>query len=82
MTDTDPGYSFEEFRGYWLITHWPRAWRRGQSLFNALHDVWPELACDLTGLPCDPFNDDGNIKAALDWIEEAFEQARLEGFYR
>lgn len=55
-----------------LMQEHPR-YRWGQALYNALHDLAPELAREINGGECDPFfaskNDDPNIVAFFDWLK-------------
>lgn len=48
-------------------------WRRGQSLFNALSAVRPELAEKLRTSDMDPFYWDDRLSAALLWIDQHWE---------
>ena len=45
-----------------------RAWRKGQTLFNALYEIYPELADEMRGTQFDPFYDDSRFHIALSWI--------------
>lgn len=45
-------------------------WRRGQSLFNALSAVRPELAEKLWAQGPDPFYLDDRLDEALLWIDQ------------
>ena len=47
------------------------ALRKGQSLFNALHDLNPELANSIRCGDIDPFYDDSRISLFLDWLDKA-----------
>lgn len=44
--------------------------RMGQALFNALHDLSPELADLIRGTDVDPFYNDDRILAFFTFIEE------------
>lgn len=48
-------------------------WRRGQALFNALHNMHPDLADQICGTTADPFNDDSRARV------QAFAGAIMEG---
>lgn len=48
-------------------------WRRGQALFNALHDMYPSLAERIRGTAADPFNNDSRE------CVQAFAAAVMEG---
>lgn len=56
-----------------LLKHWDDTmtknnWRKGQALFNALHNLVPEVANSLRGTENDPFHNDAKIPDALAWI--------------
>lgn len=44
-------------------------WRRGQAMFNALHEIDPALANHLRSTPADPFYRDERIGAFLDAVK-------------
>jgi len=46
--------------------------REGQAYFNAIRLRWPELQAEVIGTDRDPFSNDRNLPAFLDWL-----QARL-----
>jgi len=46
-----------------------REWRFGQTVFNALYQVRPDLADQIRGTGIDPFYRDDVAKATLHWIE-------------
>lgn len=39
-------------------------WRRGQALFNALHQMHPQLADQIRGGDADPFHDDSRERVS------------------
>jgi hypothetical protein len=45
--------------------------RRGQTFFNVLSEIEPELASRLTGAPDDPFYNDGKLPGFLLRVAEA-----------
>lgn len=47
-------------------------WRSGQALFNVLRDYDPAVAEVLRVSDSNPFYDNGNIKAAWNFIHEAY----------
>lgn len=46
------------------------AQRVGQSIFNACHELYPEVAEDLRASACDPFYTDSKIDAFLQQVDE------------
>lgn len=42
--------------------------RKGQSFFNALYEMYPDIADEVRGTPVDPFHKDGRIKICLELI--------------
>lgn len=52
-------------------------WRYGQTLFNVLHEGWPELANEIRGTEIDPFyTDDKDIIARFyEWLISKKESA-------
>lgn len=44
-------------------------WRAGQTYFNLLHDVRPDLANQIRATRMDPFHDDSRIPGFLTWLE-------------
>jgi len=42
--------------------------RRGQNLFNVLHDIKPELANSIRGSEIDPFYHDKRIPLFYEWL--------------
>lgn len=67
-----------EFMSHWgqLIDGNP-TWRTGQSMFNALYHIRPDLADRLRGGELDPFyrdhNDGEAISNTLSWLEQHWE---------
>mgnify|MGYP000848159724 FL=1 len=45
-------------------------WRVGQTIFNACHELYPEVANDLRASACDPFYTDSKVEAFLQQVEE------------
>lgn len=45
-------------------------WREGQSAFNALYDLYPEVANEIRGSDCDPFHRDSNLEDFWDKMAE------------
>jgi hypothetical protein len=43
-------------------------WRRGQSLMNVLHGVWPEKYQQITGTDRDCYYDDNKIKTTIELL--------------
>ena len=43
-------------------------WRMGQTYFNVLHEVSPDLANQIRGRSLDPFYNDGAVPAFLTWL--------------
>lgn len=52
------------------------AQRRGQALFNHLHDVRPDLANQLRGTDLDPFYDNSKVVDALEFIQQHWNPTR------
>jgi hypothetical protein len=50
------------------------SWRRGQALFNVLHDYNPALAEQLRVSDANPFYDDANLTSALSFISDSLEE--------
>lgn len=52
-------------------------WRYGQTLFNVLHEGWPELANEIHGTEIDPFytTDDETIAQFYEWLASKMEDA-------
>lgn len=48
-----------------------RGLRKGQTFFNVLHELEPELADRLTGTADDPFYDDGKLPGFLLRVADA-----------
>jgi hypothetical protein len=48
----------------------PRGLRKGQTFFNVLFELEPELARRLTGKADDPFYNDGNLPGFLLLVAE------------
>ena len=46
----------------------PPGWRRGQTAFNGLLQVRPDLAETIRSGPLDPFNDDDTLPAFEEWV--------------
>lgn len=46
------------------------AQRRGQALFNHLHDVRTDLAERIRGTNLDPFYDDSRLDDTLTWLHQ------------
>ena len=47
--------------------------RVGQSYFNTLYDIKPNMANTIRGTNLDPFYQNRIIPAFLDWVEENWE---------
>lgn len=67
----------QEFMNHWgnMLMGIPQ-WRTGQSLFNALYHIRPDLADRLRGGPLDPFYRDNDVEAisnTLTWLEQHWE---------
>lgn len=43
-------------------------WRMGQTFFNVLNEMYPELAEDIRGTALDPFHNDVIIPAFVAWV--------------
>lgn len=43
-------------------------WRKGQTLFNVLYEMYPDLANEIRGTPLDPFYEDRKIKDFMNFI--------------
>lgn len=52
-----------------LICYFPE-YRRGQALFNACLELYPDIANQLRGTDCDPFHNDKRIDAFLGRVQE------------
>ncbi len=47
----------------------PLSYREGQSAFNVLHDMAPELAAEVRTTELDPFYDDQKLGEFYMWLE-------------
>jgi hypothetical protein len=45
-------------------------WRTGQSLFNAIESLRPDLASQIRGTTSDPFYSNKSISTCLVWLAE------------
>lgn len=45
-------------------------WRYGQTLFNVLYRVRPDLSERVRGTDLDPFHSDQRVRAFLAWVAE------------
>jgi len=45
-------------------------WRKGQSLFNALCVLYPDIADEIRGTSLDPFHRDDKIQECIDWLKK------------
>ena len=43
-------------------------WRRGQTYFNVLHQIRPDLASRVRATRLDPFHDDRRVPEFLSWV--------------
>jgi hypothetical protein len=50
----------------------PTGWRRGQFVFNTLHDMRPSIANAIRDTELDPFHHDERIPATLAYISETW----------
>ena len=48
---------------------YPR-WRKGQTVFNVLLDLRPDMAERIRGTELDPFHRDEVVPKLLDWLKE------------
>jgi len=46
-------------------------WRKGQCFFNALYELFPDVADEVRGTIVDPFHIDGRIKICTELITES-----------
>jgi len=49
-------------------------WRVGQTLFNILHQLAPDLAEEIRGAAIDPFYQDSRIPKFLEYIKKNWEE--------
>ena len=47
-------------------------WRRGQTVFNTLYELYPDIADDIRGTQLDPFYNDSNVIKCLKYIHSTF----------
>ena len=52
-------------------------WRRGQTAYNVLRRLRPELVDEVLFTPLDPFSQDERLEAFLSYIEEHWETGIL-----
>lgn len=45
-------------------------WRKGQTFFNVLYNLYPEMADEIRGSEIDPFYIDDNINKCLSYISK------------
>lgn len=62
----------DDYEDFWLYcgnlqTAFPE-WRKGQTLFNALENVRPDLSVKVRTTDLDPFYRDDRIPAFTDWL--------------
>lgn len=57
-------------REYWLAfgKYRNRGQRHGQATFNAVYELWPNVANSLRGSTFDPFYDDSKVDLFLDSV--------------
>ena len=52
-------------------------WRRGQTAYNVLRKLRPDLVDEVLFTPLDPFSQDERLEAFLSYIEEHWETGIL-----
>lgn len=59
-------------REYWMAyaRHKNNGQRQGQATFNAIHELWPDVANALRGSSYDPFYNDAKTDQFLDVVIE------------
>jgi hypothetical protein len=60
---------FRHFMARW-VRNYQSGQRHGQSLFNAMYEVYPDIAEALRGTVNDPFYDDIHVAAAMIFLVE------------
>jgi hypothetical protein len=51
------------------MEHYPDQ-REGQAFYNAFRLRWPHLEAEVVGTERDPFSNDRNLPAFLEWLEK------------
>ena len=51
-----------------LSETYPSEWRKGQSFFNALYELHPEVADKIRGTDLDPFHHDDRIPLLINYL--------------
>jgi len=49
-------------------------WRYGQAFFNALYELFPNIADSIRGSNIDPFYRDDNVEKCIKYLEDRNEQ--------
>ena len=52
-------------------------WRKGQTYFNVLYEIYPDFANDIRGTELDPFHDDKKVKPFMDALWELYHNCNI-----
>lgn len=67
----------ENFSGYFMDVTYAYVnaldWRYGQTCFNVLFSIEPELANSIRGTELDPFHDDKRVPEFLAWLRDQWD---------